>query len=91
MYCESLAPEFVAVKWVLTVAFGSLIIDKFFSVSYSFARLRIMLEVVIASVDGAALKEIAVAVIASTIRSSVAPAVPVGIVRTSPTLTSAVL
>ena len=49
-----------------------------------------MFAVVIASVEGAAVKDIAVAVIASTTLSSVAPATPVGIVKTSPTTASEV-
>ena len=49
-----------------------------------------MFAVVIASVVGATVNDIAVDVTASTILSSVAPAVPVGITTTSPTITSLV-
>ena len=49
-----------------------------------------MFAVVIASVVGATVNDIAVAVIASTILSSVAPATPVGITTISPTITSLV-
>ena len=83
-------PLLVSVNKVLILLFGNFLIAIFLVCSFSFARFLTMFAVVIASVAGAALNDIAVDVNASTTLSSVAPAVPVGITTVSPTITSLV-
>ena len=73
---------------VLTSSLGNLKTRTVSSCSFNFVLFLITLAVVIASVLGAAVKEIYVEATYITTLSCVAPAAPVGIVTVSPTVTS---
>ena len=88
VYVVSEAP--LLSKRVFTLSFGSLYIVTNSSCSLSAILFLITLAVVIASVEGAVVKEIYVEPTYITVLSCVAPADPVGIVKISPTTTSAV-